>query len=190
MFNLLPFEQKKRLKAEYKKRLVVVILLHFFIAELVAVVLLIPTIILTVTDENELSTQMHEFEIQTAETASSSYAALLKQTTDRLGILSPTRNKARPSEAFIHVAEARQAGIHVEKMSYKASKDYAAGDLIIDGHADGRDALLLFRKSLESIENFSSVRLPVSNFAQEKNIPFSINIAVAFTGTTTVLLEQ
>jgi hypothetical protein len=180
MFNLLPFEEKKKLKREYKHRLVVVALLILIIAEGILAVLLVPTIILVTSHEEDLKTRLSEYGALAEEGTGGSFNALLKETTEKLTELSPEKNKALPTEAIIKIVEAKPKGVHVERFTYKAGKDFSTGDIVIEGKSDTREALLLFRKALEGVPGFTTVKLPVSNFAQEKDIPFSMSVIAAF----------
>ncbi len=180
MFNLLPFEEKKKLRKEYKRRLFVVFLLMLLLAEGIMVVLLVPTFILMRSHEQDLNAQLLEYSVLAAEGEGSSFNVLLKQTTEKLNELSPLRNKARTSEAVIKIVSIKPAGVHLERFTYKAGKDFVTGDIVIDGKSDTRDALLLFRKALEAEPSFSAIRLPVSNFALEKDIPFSVGLTISF----------
>lgn len=185
MFNLLPFEEKKKLRKEYRRRIFVVFLLMIIVAEAIMAILLVPTIILVISQEKDFKAQLLEYGELSAEGEGGSFNALLKETTEKLNELSPAKNKALPSEAIIKIVKTKTIGIHLERFTYKAGKDFATGDFTIDGKAETRDALLLFRKALEAEKSFSAVRLPVSNFAQEKDIPFSVGVTVSFDSQTT-----
>ena len=46
----------------------------------------------------------------------------------------------------------------------------------IDGFAENRNDLVAFKNSLESVEIFKQVEMPISNFTSQENINFVINI--------------
>lgn len=181
MFNLLPFIQKKEIKREYRRRIVVVALLHVLVAEVILIALLAPALILERSREVEFRSQLEHLNVLTAEEQKGSFATFLKETTEKLAELSPDKNVARPSDAVLLLAKVRTEGIRISTIGYQAGGTFRGGSLRVDGKAVSREALLSFRKALEQQSHlFTKVDLPISNFALEKDIPFSIGITVQF----------
>ncbi len=181
MFNLLPFAQKKEIKREYHRRIFIVALLHVIFAEVILIALLVPAIILERSREVEFKTQLEHLNLLTAEEQKGSFATFLKETTEKLAELSPEKNSTHPSDAVLLIARMRTEGIRISAIEYQAGDNFKKGTLRVDGKAVSREALLSFRKALEQQSHlFTKVDLPISNFALEKDIPFSIGITAQF----------
>ncbi len=52
------------------------------------------------------------------------------------------------------------------------------GKLKIVGHSDNRENLLVFQESLQKIECFTDVKLPLSQIAQKESIDFEMEISI------------
>lgn len=181
MFNLLPFSQKREIKREYRRRIIVVALLHMIVAEVILIALLVPALILARSREVEFKAQLEHLNVLTLEEQKGSFSTFLKETTEKLAELSPEKNVARSSDAVLLVARVRTEGVRINTIGYQAANTFKGGALRVDGKATSRDALLSFRKALEQQSHlFTKVDLPISNFALEKDIPFSIGITVQF----------
>ena len=85
-------------------------------------------------------------------------------------------NKYIVSEKIIsELVLKKTEGIKIRKISYV--NDQSSGKkIIIGGIANDREALLLFRKSLESSENFKDIELPISNFVKGRDIDFTFDL--------------
>lgn len=180
MFNLLPFEQKKAVRREYRKRVMILALLTFILAEAIALILLVPTIILNTTEEKDFVERQDQLSKQVESGESGSLSLFLKHTTEKLNELSPQNNPARPADTFVILASKVGQGIHLRSVTYKTEKDYFDAAVTVEGRADNREALLSYRKILEAEPSFSKVTLPISNFTQESDIPFTITLVAVY----------
>lgn len=180
MFNLLPYQNKVMVRAEYRRRLIVVGLLLLFLVVMVAVILLFPAYILSVTREKDYVVRLDELKRMTSEEEGGSFAAFLKETTDKLSALSPEKNRAAPADAIIRITQARSEGVHIRSFNYMANKAYDGGTIRVEGKADTREALRAFKMKLDEDKTFTKVDLPVSSFTKEKDIPFAISLDVSF----------
>ena len=69
------------------------------------------------------------------------------------------------------------AGIHLTLLS--VSRAEAGGrTLLLSGTADNRDVLLAFRRAVSGEKVFVSVEVPVSDFAKDAALPFSLHATV------------
>lgn len=194
MFNLLPFEEKKRIRAEYRRRVVAVFLLFVILAELTATVLFVPTLIVLLSRESDYKTLLDSVTKEEGN-SSSSFREYLKETTDKLGELSPEKNPASPTAVFMNIASAHVPGVHIERLSYKPAEgkketDFSVGSVSVEGKADNREDLVLFKESLDRTGAFSSVALPISNLALDKDIRFSMTVNVRFASATPSTSEE
>jgi type IV pilus assembly PilM-like protein len=76
---------------------------------------------------------------------------------------------------FVNKIESQTEGkIKISQITVFSSE--RKGELI--AMADDRAAMLKFKQEIEQIEEISQVQLPISSFAEEKNIPFSLNFSM------------
>ncbi len=68
--------------------------------------------------------------------------------------------------------------IHINEILYKFT-DKSNSAITLSGVSLTRDALVAFVKKLQSSGSFKSVNLPVSNFTKDKDINFSLSMAVS-----------
>jgi hypothetical protein len=181
MFNLLPYQDKYAIRSEYKKRLLVVALLFTFFVEIIGTVLLIPSLVISSARERELlDTRTALKSVTSEDEEGGTFATTLKETTDKLSFLSPAKNLATPATAIALSASVRPAGVHLKRFTYTVGKNYEGGTIRVEGSADTRDVLLLYKQALEREKLFTEVDLPISNFAKEKNIEFSVELTASF----------
>ena len=114
---------------------------------------------------------------QLQETKSAS-SVFLKNAQKKLTLLGG--GETQPASAVIRLITDNK-GDYVRIQSVAFEKGVATeGKIVLAGIARDRDSLTDFVKMIESQEIFTKVDLPVSNFAKDKDINFSINIFGTF----------
>ena len=68
--------------------------------------------------------------------------------------------------------------IKISNISYVVT-DVKNSQLNIDGVSNNREALRDFVKTLEASGKFKTVDIPVSNYAKDKDLPFSIKLTIS-----------
>jgi len=177
MRNLLPERNRKILKREYYMRLIVVSLFLIAVVFTVSTASLLPAY----------------FAAHTAYTTSETYTALIEESLARrnartsadevrlvnrqLQLFAEDSARVRVSGLFQALLIEKPEGVSITRISFTQEKQ---GDSIsLLGEAETRDALVAFRRALESETRFSSVLLPVSDLAHIRDISFSMSILTA-----------
>ena len=174
MFNLLPSESKIAIRKEFKLRLAVLSTLALLITLLIAIILLIPSYLFSKAIEKEVLANKgiveHSLRVQENETLKVDLA----QARETLGVLSPSN---APSTSFVldKITALKGKGISITKLEFTALADRTK-QVQISGLASQRDTLLSFKKKLSESKLFSEINLPVSNFADQEDIEFSMNL--------------
>ena len=189
MINFLPPEATRAVKREYVIRTLSVWALLVALVALVAVVLLIPTYVLilhqldalameVVVAENSASTHGYE----TARVALENTQTLATQlTVDHTG---PTG-----SEVWRAIQDAQLNSITISAFSYeqtnaKSPQGASLPQMVeVRGVAATREALAAFSAALERNPLFARAAVPVSDLAEDHDLPFTLNILLANTGT-------
>ncbi len=177
MLNILPREQKIILRKEYRLRRIAVWLGLVLVSLAVSLVLLVPSYFIyrvkagDVRGELERSRKVLEADLQTGESAAEVAEALknveeLKPFTPRTSVYS-----------LMRIFEGKPQTIRILDITFLA-KAVDKPTIVLRGIAADRESLTTFSRALESRSEFGSIDLPVSNFAKERNIDFSMTITV------------
>ena len=73
-----------------------------------------------------------------------------------------------------------RAGIHLTNFTFTPPVDEKGGRMTIAGMADTRDALRRYSLALSALPFVTSANLPISAYAKERDIPFSITLMGSF----------
>lgn len=177
--NLLPSLRQRQLVREYRFRFGVVAMLFFVMLILAAAVLLVPTYIF-------LGAIAHTKEIRLADMksilSSSDEVALssrLSTLSNDAATLISLSNKPSVSVALRSALAVSRPGIVLSSLSYMPVAGKAKNTLSLSGVAATRDALRNYQLALESAPFTSAADLPVSAYAKDTNIAFTITITLA-----------
>ncbi|MCX6788011.1 MAG: hypothetical protein NT108_02505 [Candidatus Kaiserbacteria bacterium] len=177
--NLLPPERRQALAHEYFLRLGVIVVWFMVALTSIATVLLIPTYVFL--SENVHTKQAHLSAIESSfsTTGGSSFSARLLElsnNTETLAALAQT-----PSVSMLIRAELvlSRPGISLSGFAYTPAAGTKRGILTVSGIAQTRDALRSYQMALSSASFAQSANLPVSAYAKDSHIPFTITITLA-----------
>lgn len=174
MFNLLPQEYQHNLKKEYSRRLITLVLIAFFCIGLAGVLTLFPSYLLSLQKEKEISVE----DINIEKTLRADVVDLNKQIKSIKEDTALVLGREAQNQIYLLLAqilEKKSSGIIIKSLSYKKQNDDPVS-VAVAGVANTRDGLLSFTKELETLEVFESVNIPVSNFAKDRNIEFSLDL--------------
>lgn len=177
MINLMPIEEKKKIRKVFFLRLLMVSFLMLSFAFFIIDVAILPSFIISFGKER-LAFQKLEVERSQKVPEVNKEA---QKTVDELNIKLETIEKAIKSkyvfsEKIINeIVHQKTAGIKITKITYE-NDQFKGRKVIVSGIANNREQLLLFRKSLENSSVFKSVNLPISNFVKDRDIQFSLEL--------------
>lgn len=176
MPNLIPKKEQGALKKEYSFRRLSVIFFLICIILAVSLVLLFPSYILSKVRATNIALDLESVKKATsAANSNDELTTSLRQAKEKAVTLQVS-DKNLTVYDLIHSFENKSAAIKLKDISYIRNADNVS--LVIQGRATDREGLIEFEKQLKSNPNFLSVDLPISNFAKEKDIDFTMNIAV------------
>jgi hypothetical protein len=173
MINLIPPQAKKSLMIEYWVRVASTWLILWSITLIVSTIILLPTYVLIGTQVSVYKTSAEEASLKVASYKDVSRS--LVNASQRARILVDESGLADISE-FITLIEGLQ-GSEVELSQINLNRIENGFDpMIVSGTAADRQALASFRDRLLAEEKISSVDLPISNLARDKDIQFTITV--------------
>lgn len=179
MTNLLPQTEQQAIVKEYAHRRMVVVLVMCAVTIAICAIFLLPSYILS---EVKLTEMMNA--AQAARTTSTellqtknSATVLLKETNRKVQFLKVPKEGEKSVYAVIDmIVKQKTANIRIQSFLYTAATETAQGSVVLNGLAKDRESLTTFLKNMEAQPAFTTVDLPVSNFAKDKDIVFSMQI--------------
>jgi len=176
--NLLPPERQSALSREYLLRLGVVVAVMITALTFAAALLLVPTYIF-------LSQNSSAKTIRLARIESVLSSAEEKALSEQLAAL------ARDASVLIALGEVPSAsvilrtalavphpGIALSGLAYTPAESKTPGTLAITGIATTRDALRTYQLAMQSASFAAAANLPVSAYAKDTNITFTITVTL------------
>ncbi len=177
--NLLPRDRRHELFRAYHMRLIVVAV-WFGSALLVAIaVLLLPTYLFLSDAQKTENARLSSIAVALAssdEAVLSKRLAVLSRETSVLGALSDVR---MASAVIKDVLALPRPGVKISQFSYTPQSTGKPGTLSVFGTAATRDVLRAYQLALQGAPFARSAALPVSAYAKDANIDFSIVITLA-----------
>ena len=179
MFNLLPKSEKNTIRREYRMRLAIVVLWLSFATFLIASFLLLPSFVLSSAKEKAA---VHRFATLSAEVERASGAKLrdlLADIQSRLRFFSRKAPAARWHELLTQLVSLKTNTVSLTAISFTGGES-GTRLVTIAGTARDRTGLRAFAKSLERVSSFEKIDVPISNYAKDTDIEFSIHITGKF----------
>jgi Tfp pilus assembly protein PilN len=179
MTNLLPSARQEQLVREYRFRFGVVTLSLCISLVIVAGTLLIPTYVFlqgsVLAKESRLATIKSTL-TSANEIALSARLTALANDTATLVALS---GRSSTSEILRSVLAVSRPGVTLSGFSYTAGIGKTGNTLALSGIAATRDALRSYQLALQSAPLARRAELPVSAYAKDTNIAFTITLTLA-----------
>jgi len=189
MINLLPMEEKKKLRDGYRMLVLAVSLPMLSSVLVVALLTLFPSFVLTLSNYEKILNDSKSSEAVTKQAQEQEMKDTVKSVNLKLAILRSASSEIKASAFFEQILRNRSEGVFITALSYEKSpggtllskrNTTPSGPVIaLSGYAEKRDDLLSFVSNLKKIKGFSSVDLPISSLVSESDLPYSLNIAVS-----------
>ena len=174
--NLLPQKEKKRVQKLYKAQRIKASSWLVIILIIVSVIMLAPLFLLS--ENIEFITEIKNTELvkESGFNSSENIEEAIGMINSKALALSETQH-IKVYDLFADIAEGDLKGISIRGLTFSFIEEEKV--IGITGTAINRETLLSFRRDLEQKPYSESVNLPVSNFAQNTDINFSIQVVIA-----------
>jgi len=175
MYTLIPEQSARHLKKEYHIRVIILLFLFMSLGIWIGIVTLFPSYISSVAEEKRVLAQAGAVE-QTAQSASTTAAlAQISSGNTAIATLQNSQDTLMISSVIEDIAGRRVPGISIT--DFEVGRAGPTGtNIVIDGKAATREALVSFENNLSDDSRFSKVYLPVQYLAADTNISFTIDI--------------
>lgn len=181
LMNLVPSDMTDAFRRDYFIRLATVSMLALAALIVIHGILLAPTYIF-------LETQIEGRQTQLKEIAASLNTTEEQQVNERLGLLESDTTYLKQlgtatsaSGAVTALLGISRPGIHIAGFTFTAPQGSAGVQMTLTGIADTRETLRSYVLALQGVPFISSVDLPVSAYAKDKDIDFTMTLTGSFT---------
>ena len=187
MLNLLPPEQRNRATREYRWRRNVVIAGAVVVTVIVAILLLIPTYVFSRLSIDEIKSQKRHLEQRAEEKNRPQLAETLRRTHEIVNELSVDgdADSVYVSDVLAEITARGEGHIEVTGFVYEEilekrpdSPPVTVVAAHLDGIARSREDLFEFKEEIEQVAFLSDIELPLSSFAQSRDIQFSMRMSI------------
>jgi hypothetical protein len=181
MANLITEKQKKAIKTEYIIRASSVsLLIPISLLGLFLLAYIVPYYVSVNKKDLWVAEQFKNvINVENKENVGESMTRIVSQTLDELKAVELyNKNNFIPSVYFNKIIENKNSNIKITKLSYNLVRQ-GQGQFFVSGISKNRDGLVSFIDDLKSKAGFYSVESPVSDFAKDSDIPFTLNIKTA-----------
>lgn len=184
MLHLLTEEHREKVAREYKKRVTIVFLLGVFLIVLIVSAFLIPIYITSHGRYSEVSFRKDILDKQAVKVGDDSSQSV-KDMIASLQALHTFDSQKSLSGIILNIVKAKPNGIQIKGMVFSPVDDFSV-TVDIAGLALTRNSLVSFNENLKQNQAFSQVFVPLSSFAKEKNIDFSMKLLVSSSSVITL----
>lgn len=174
MYNLLPQMQKDALLREYRSRLVIVALFLFSLALAMASVLLVPSVLLSSQREESATRRLDALRSRTGRGDEKELEKVLRESKTVLALLRHEAPKTLFHELLMSMVSVKTNHVSLGTFTFTPSEG-GKFQADISGVATDRAGLVSFVKALEQTGFFEAVTAPISDFAKDTHIEFSVH---------------
>jgi hypothetical protein len=174
--NLMPEDRQKAFLESYFFRLGTVALILLTLLVIAHGVMLAPSYLFISEQIRVHEDELEELEAGIAEKAGDTVGAELASLETSVRALAKLKTATSGSDIIIALLEVSSEGILLSNIVLEAPRNEGDGRIALTGRATTRDALRNYVEELSSLPFVSSVDLPISAYARETDIPFSITV--------------
>lgn len=186
MLHLLTEEHRKKVVTEYRKRVTITLLLGLLCVCVISSVFILPTYFLSHGKYASVVIQDEALDSELAIKEENGSSESIKNVTLSIEALKIFEQVKNPSVILDNVVRSKPAGVQLRNFIFTPGEG-AAMTVDIAGNADTRKSLVQFNQRLKNNSVFDDVVIPLSDFAKEKNINFSLKLIVS-TSTVAVMI--
>lgn len=178
MINLIPIEEKKEIKKDFFYRFLVVALIMLTFWILIFLVSILPAYLISLEKKVSISKKLEIQKNEIMPEIDQKAQVALKELNTRLLLLEKSRknNYIFSQKVINEIISKKVLGIKINKIYYE-NNSLGEKKISINGIAQNREQLLLFRQAFEDSDSFQNINLPISNFVKGKDIQFNLNLA-------------
>lgn len=179
-YTLLPENEIKKLKREYRTRLVIFMLFFMSCAVLFGIAALAPGYILSYSLEKDALDKLDVLQKSRQTSGSNNMIKELADSNKIINKLKDYKTSIPFSSIISKIISYKPSGVSIRSFDVSSLTEEASSTInaVIQGKASSRESLVLFRDKISSDPLVEKVELPVSDLAKSKDISYSIKISI------------
>ncbi len=177
--NLLPFERQRTLSRDYVLRVIVVIAWLLTAITCTAAMLLLPTYVFLAASSGAKEMRLANIKSAISPEDETVFATRLTKLSNNMAILTALANTPSASTIIRSMLAVVRPGITLSGLNYTPATPKSPGILILSGTSETRAALRNYQLALESVPLVRSAALPISAYAKDTDISFTITVTLA-----------
>ena len=178
--NLLPVSARRRLRQSYLLRFVVIALMLATGVVIIHGTLLVPSYLQAASAVKDAEVERTRLQAQTTTAEEQAAQAQLVSLRADIARLTQAHDLPSGSESLYGVLKVPRTGISIRGLSYTAAQTAtSSAQMTVAGIAASRESLRQFVGALEDAPGVTAAELPISAYARETAIPFSITLTGA-----------
>lgn len=177
--NLLPPKRQRILSIDYILRVGVIIAVLATALTLSSAVLLIPTYVFLSGNVSAKKVNLASIESSLSSADEIALSNRLTALSENAASLSALSNVQSVSATVREILSVPLPGITISGISYTPRTENRPGTVIISGSSATRDSLRGYQLALQDVQFIRSVVLPVSAYAKDSDIAFTITVTLA-----------
>ncbi|HEY0220681.1 MAG TPA: hypothetical protein VGC58_00465 [Candidatus Paceibacterota bacterium] len=178
MFNLLPDSFKEDLTREYHLRRFIIVLFFVIFIQISFFILMLPSWVTSLSKEKEVTLRVEKMNESPLISSLNMIKPTIKALNSEIILMDRYLDYPEAMPFFSTVLSKKETSIKINQFSYTAIGSSTA-TISLQGFSATRDSLVEFKKSLDDLKIFKSVDLPISNYAKDRDINFSMTINIA-----------
>lgn len=177
--NLLPWDRQLAVRREYVIRILVVALIFINVLIVAAGVLLLPTYALLTENINIKKERLASIESTSVSANEAAISARLEALSANITMLTKLEKEQTMSALLRKILAVPHLGVALSGFSFSPKNEKGIRSLSISGVAKTRDDLRSYQLALSSISFVRAANLPVSVYAKDSDIDFTIQVQLA-----------
>jgi len=177
--NLLPRERQRILSRDYILRIGVIVAVLATVLILSLAVLLIPTYVFLSGNASAKKVNLARIESSLSSADEVVLSERLTTLSENAAALAALSNAPSASATIRKILSVPRPGIILSGLSFIPSTGKSSGTVIISGSSATRDSLRSYQLALQGAPLATSAVLPVSAYAKDSNIAFTITVTLA-----------
>lgn len=177
--NLLPPERQRTLFREHVLRMCVVVVELIIALILISAILLFPTYVFLAKSYAIKESRLVSIESAISSADGTALSSRLSALSGDVEVLSKLGSVRSASEVTRIALAVPHPGVALSGLTYAPATGKNSGALTVSGTADSRDSLRDYQLALQSAPFSASAVLPVSAYAKDSDIAFTIVVTLA-----------
>lgn len=176
--NVLPEKEKKLIAREYWKRFIIMFMFLFSSLIFIFILLLLPSYFFSLSKQNIIEARLEEFNANNKDLSGVDLNNSITDINTKLNLLASSNPKYSLYNDVLNVVLSNRInGIIFSQLLFNQTKDKGL-NIEVHGQASDRATLRNFKAVLDNNPKIATTNLPISDFLEKTNLPFTISIVM------------